>query len=239
MKFSGPELVAVSDGAAELTTSGRGRGIGTFAAVICTMARSLGRRRGSGIRPVSGCLAGITSVADSSAAAVCAAGLSVFVGCVCCAGGHGALVCDVVFCCGAGGHAFGAVASGLDSDRDVSAACALTGIVTGISADFAIIGVGEASVIFVVFAGTLTSLAGGSFDEPDRSRASVAVALASTVNGDGAGGRACSAAGRVLSLAAGFALGSPMSVAVSCLTDGSCGTATWACTKVVTACHSG
>ena len=183
---------------------------------------------------MSGCAAGRASAGGSTAAAVRSVAFCCSVGCIalggvvpgCNPGGHGALVCGVAFCGGGGGHAFGAVASGLDDDRDVSATCALAGIVTGISADCAVIGVGEASVIFVVIGGALASLANGSFAELGGSRASVAVALASTVIGGGAEDRVCSTLADVMSFASGFAFELPANVAVNWPTDGICGTAT-------------
>ena len=187
------------------------------------MVRSFGRRRGSGIRPVSGCPAAMASAKGAPAAGACSVAFGCAASCIalgCGAGGHGALVCGVAFCCGGGGHAFGAV---------MSAARA-----TGISVDFDAIDVGGASTIFAMLAGMLSPLADCSFDEPGRSRASVAVALASTVIEDEAEGRACSAAGEFASPFGDVAPELPVSISASWRTEEICGPATCARTKVVT-----
>jgi len=64
-------LAVVLSEAAGPAASGRGRGIGTVAGVICAMATRCGRRGGSGIGPDSGSAAGTASAGGSLAAAGC------------------------------------------------------------------------------------------------------------------------------------------------------------------------
>ena len=135
---------------------GRGRGIGTLAAVICNISWSAGRWRGSGMRPVIGWAAGpglsaegrVSLGADvgggvfSVTCGEAAAGVSVDDGVVVDrTSGQEPALCRAAFCCGAAGHgADDAVAS--FGDVVASVAVDPDGDMAGFSAAFVVCAAG-------------------------------------------------------------------------------------------------